>query len=63
MRTLLEQSILFNAEDSHETLSKLNIGNHLHQIGYVRLFDVWLPHKKLLGCISVSNDLNKNIDK
>ena len=27
-------------------ISKLSIENHLHQLGYVNCFDVWIPHKK-----------------
>ena len=26
-------------------ISKSIIGKHLHQLGYVNLFDVWVPHK------------------
>ena len=26
-------------------ISKSNVYNHLHQLGYVNCFDVWVPHK------------------
>ena len=26
-------------------ISKSSVGNHLHQLGYVHRFDVWVPHK------------------
>ena len=26
-------------------ISKSSIENHLHQLGYVNRFDVWVPHK------------------
>ena len=26
-------------------ISKLSVENHLHQLGYVHHFDVWVPHK------------------
>jgi hypothetical protein len=26
-------------------ISKSSIENHFHQLGYVHLFDVWVPHK------------------
>ena len=36
--------------------SKSSVENHLHQLGYVNRFDVWVPHKlsekNLLDCIS-----------
>ena len=27
-------------------ISKSSIENHLHQLGYVNCFDVWVPHKQ-----------------
>ena len=44
-------------------ISKSSVENHLHQLGYVNLFDVWVPHKlsekKLLDCISACDSLLK----
>lgn len=48
-------------------ISKSSIENHLHQLGYVHHFEVWVPHKlsekNLLDFISIWNFLltpNKN---
>lgn len=47
-------------------ISESSIENHLHQLGYVHHFDVWVPPKlseKNLDCISIWNSLltpNKN---
>ena len=35
-------------------ISKSSIENHLHQLGYVNHFDVWVPHK-----LSEKNHLDK----
>ena len=44
-------------------ISKLSIENHLHQLGYVNRFDVWVPHKlskkNLLDHISACDSLLK----
>ena len=44
-------------------MSKSNDENHLHQLGYVNHFDVWVPHKlsekNLLDCISTCDSLLK----
>ena len=49
-------------------ISKSSVENHLHQVGYVNCFDVWVPHKlgkkNLLDHISTCNSLlkrNKNV--
>ena len=49
-------------------ISKSSVENHLHQLGYVNCFDVWVPHKlskeNLLDHISACDSLlkcNKNI--
>ena len=50
-------------------ISKLGTENHLHQLGYVSHFDVWVPHKlskrkTLLDCIFTLDSLlkcNKNV--
>ena len=44
-------------------ISKSSVENHLHQLGYVHHFDVWVPHKlsekHLLDCISACDSLLK----
>ena len=48
-------------------ISKSSIENHFHQLGYVHLFGVWVPHKlseKNLDCISTCDSLltrNENV--
>ena len=48
--------------DIHK-ISKSSTENHLHQLGYVNRFDVWVPRKlsekNLLDCISTWNSLLK----
>ena len=45
-------------------ISKSSVENHLHQLGYVIRFDVWVPHKlsekNLFDCISTCNSLLKS---
>ena len=45
-------------------ISKSSAENHLHQLGYVNRFDVWVPHKlsdkNLLDRISTCNSLLKH---
>ena len=45
-------------------ISKSNTENHLHQLGYVNRFDVWVPHKlsekNLLDHISACDSLLKH---
>ena len=42
-------------------ISKSSVENHLHQLGYVNRFDVWVPHKliqkNLLDHISTRDSL------
>ena len=44
-------------------ISKSSAENHLHQLGYVHRFNVWVPHKvgekNLLDCISARDSLLK----
>ena len=41
-----EQSTLYIWEIAYIfKISKSRIENHLHQLGYVYHFDVWIPHK------------------
>ena len=49
-------------------ISKSSVENHLHQLGYVNHFDVWVPHKlskkNLIDCTSACDSLlkrNENI--
>ena len=49
-------------------ISRSSAENHLHQLGYVNCFDIWVPHKlskkSLLNHISAGNSLlkpNENI--
>ena len=48
-------------------ISKLNIENHLHQLGYAQRFDVFVPNKlswgrwgNLLDRISANDSLHKH---
>ena len=44
-------------------ISKSSVENHLHQLGYINRFDVWVPHKlskkNLLDRMSTRNSLPK----
>ena len=44
-------------------ISKSSTENHLHQLGYVPQFDIWVPHKlsekNFVGCISACDSLLK----
>ena len=70
IKTLIENSQHYTTREIANILkiSKSSIENHLHQLGYVNRFDVWVPHKlsekNLLDRISASNSLlkrNENI--
>ena len=54
-------------ENNQLKLSKSSTENHLHQLGYVHCFDVWVPHKlsekSLLACISTCDSLLKCNEK
>ena len=58
IETLIENNQCYAAWEIANILkiSKSSIENHLHQLGYVNHFDVWVPHKfndkNLLDCIS-----------
>ena len=63
--TLIENNQCYTMREIADILkiSKSSVENHLHQLGYVNHFDVWVPHKlrekNLLGCISAWNSLLK----
>ena len=70
IKTLIENSQRYTMWEIADMLkiSKSSIGNHLHQLGFVNLFDVWVPHKlsekTLRDHISACNSLlkrNENI--
>ena len=49
-------------------ISKSSVENHVHQLGYVNCFDIWVPHKlskkkNLLDCISACDSLPKRNEK
>ena len=55
-------------ESRHTQNIQIKVENHLHQLGYVNRFDVWVPQKlsekNLLDCISSCDSLlkhNKNV--
>ena len=47
IETLIENSQHYTMREIADILkiSKLSVENHLHQLGYVNCFDVWVPHK------------------
>ena len=47
METLNENNQCYTTREIADILkiSKSSIENHLHQLGYVNHFDVWVPHK------------------
>ena len=68
INTLIENSQRYTTREIADILkiSKSSVENHLHQLGYVNRFDVWVPHKqkKNLDCISTCNSLltcNENV--
>ena len=70
IETLIENNQRYTTQEMADILkiSKSSIENHLHQLGYVNRFDVWVPHKlsekNLLGRISTGDSLlkrNKNV--
>ena len=46
--TLIENGQHYTTQDIANILkiSKSSIESHLHQLGYVNRFDVWVPHKR-----------------
>ena len=65
IETIIENNQRYTTREMGDTLkmSKSSIENHLHQLGYVNRFDVWVPHKvsekNLLDHISACNSLLK----
>ena len=47
IETLIENDQRYTTQEIANILkiSKSSIENHLHQLGYVNCFDVWVPHK------------------
>ena len=64
IETLIENNqCYYDAGDSrHIRNIQIKVENHLHQLGYVNRFDVWVPHKQknLLDRISTCNSLLKH---
>ena len=70
IETLIENSRRYTTREIADILkmSKSSVENHLHQLGYVNRFYVWVPHKlsekNLLDCVSSCDSLlkrNENI--
>ena len=70
IETLIENNQRYTTREIADILkiSKSSAENHLHQLGYVHCFDVWVPHnlseKNLLDRISACDYLlkcNENI--
>ena len=70
IETLIENDQHYTTQEIADILKTSNssVENHLHQVGYVHRFDVWVPHKlrekNLLDHISSCNSLlkrNKNV--
>ena len=63
--TLIENNQCYTMQKIADVLkiSKSNVENHLHQLGYINRFDVWVPHKlskkNLLDRISTCDSLLK----
>ena len=63
--TLTENNQCYTMSERADILkiSKSSVENHLHQLGYVHCFDVWVPHKlskkNLLDHFSSCNSLLK----
>ena len=51
IETLIESNECYTMGEIANILkiSKSSIENHLHQLGYVNCFDVWVPHKLSRG--------------
>ena len=69
IKTLIENNQCYTMWEIADILKifKSSIENHLHQLGYVHRFDVWVPHKlsekNLLDCISACDSLLKRNEK
>ena len=70
IETLIESNPCYTTREIADILkiSESSVENHLHQLGYVHCFDVWVPHnlseKQLLDRISTRDSLlkrNENI--
>ena len=65
IETLIENGQRYTMRETADILkiSKSSVENHLHQLGYVHGFDVWVPHKlsekNLLDHISTCDSLLK----
>ena len=65
IETLIENSQRYTTREIADILkiSKSSVENHLHQLGYVNRFDVWVPHElseiNLLDRISACDSLLK----
>ena len=63
--TLIENNQRYTTWEIADLLKipKSSVENHLHQLGYVNRFDIWVPHKlrekNLLDCISICDSLLK----
>ena len=66
IETLIENNQRYTTREIADILkiSKSSVENHLHQVGYVNRFDVWVPYKlsekHLLDCISACKSLPKH---
>ena len=69
IETLIENNQRYTTREIANILkvSKSSVENHLHQLGYVNRFDVWVPHKlsekNLLDHISSCDSLLKRSKK
>ena len=65
IETLIEKNQCYTTREIPDILkiTKSSVDNHLHQLGYVNRFDVWVPHKlnekNLLDRISACDFLLK----
>ena len=65
IETLIENNQCYTTQEIADIfkISKSSTETHLHQLGYVHRFDVWVPHKlsgkSLLDCISARDSLLK----
>ena len=64
IKTLIESNHCYTTQEIAAILkiSESSTENHLHQLGYVHCFDIWVPHKSseknVLDCISAILYLN-----
>ena len=68
IETIIENNQRYTMWEIADTLkiSKSSAENHLHQLGYVNHFDIWIPHKlcekNLLDHISACDSLLKRTE-